>query len=114
MSEKDDKDKLVEHIQSELENSLYDIDAATESKITQARHRALEQKTNRFQFNSWLPASAVATCCVLVLIFSLYPETNEEESAPLDEFELISNIDELEMLEELEFYEWLDEYELPT
>jgi hypothetical protein len=114
MNEKDDKDKLVEHIQSELENSLYDIDAATQSKITQARHRALEQKSGNSQINSWLPAGVVATACVLVLMFSLFPQMNEGESAPLDEFELISNIDELEMLEELEFYEWLDEYELPT
>jgi hypothetical protein len=114
MSEKNEKDKLVGHIQSELENSLHDIDAATQSKITQLRHRALEQKPNISQFNSWLPVGAVATVCVLVLMFSLYPKMNEEEPAPLDEFELISNIDEIEILEELEFYEWLDEYELPT
>mgnify|MGYP005637383205 CR=1 FL=1 len=114
MSKKDDKDKLVEHIQSELEDSLHNIDAATQSKITQARHRALEQKPGDSQINSLLPAGVVATACVLVLMFSLFPQMKEEESAPLDEFELISNIDELEILEELEFYEWLDEYELPT
>ena len=114
MSKKDDKDKLVEHIQSELEDSLHNIDAATQSKITQARHRALEQKPNISWSNNWLPAGVAATVCVLVLMFSLYPQMNEGELAPLDEFELISNIDELEILEELEFYEWLDEYELPT
>jgi hypothetical protein len=114
MSEKESNDILIENIHSRLETSLGEIDAATQSKITQARHRALDQLNSKSPLQVWFPVGAVATACVALLILSLAPETQVEGTAPLDDFEIISNIDDLELLEELEFYEWLEEYELPT
>jgi hypothetical protein len=114
MNETESKGIFIKNIHSTLDASLDDIDAATQSKITQARHRALDQRTNKTPLQIWLPAGAVATACVALLILSLVPETQVEETTPLDDLEMISNIDDLELLEELEFYEWLEEYELPT
>ena len=62
----------------------------------------------------WLPAGAVATTCVALVMFSLLSKTHVETTTPVDDFDLLSNIDDLEVLEELEFYEWLEDYELPT
>ena len=56
----------------------------------------------------------MATACLALVILSLVSKTVVEETVPIDDFELISNIDDLELLEELEFYEWLEDYELPT
>lgn len=114
MNEKDSNDTLIENIHSTLEASLEDIDAATQSKITQARYRALDQASRKSQLQIWLPAGAVATACVAVVMFSLLPKTHVETTTLVDDFDLISNIDDLEVLEELEFYEWLEDYELPT
>ena len=114
MNKKDRHDTFIGNIHSALDASLDDIDAATQSKITQARHRALDQRTNKSPLHIWIPAGAVATACVALVMFSLVPKTQVEDTVPLDDLELISNIEDLELLEELEFYEWLEAYELPT
>lgn len=114
MKEKDSNDTFIEHIHATLETSLDDIDAATQSRITQARYRALEQAGGKSQTQIWLTAGAVATTCIALVVFSLLPETQMENTMPVDDFDLIGNMDNLEMLEELEFYEWLEDHELPT
>ena len=114
MNENQNDERLIAYIQNRLDASLEDIDASTQSKITQARHRALDQQSPKGQINFWLPAGAVATACLALVVLSLVSKTVVEETVPIDDFELISNIDDLELLEELEFYEWLEDYELPT
>jgi len=114
MNEEHQHDSLIQNIHSQLESSVDEIDAATQSRITRARYRALDQGGRQGTFNFWVPTGAVATACVAVLMFLLVPNTPVEDPAPLDDFELISNIDDLELLEDLEFYEWLEEHELPT
>ncbi|NKB38842.1 MAG: hypothetical protein GKR93_17050 [Gammaproteobacteria bacterium] len=111
---KQDTDKLLENVRTELEASLEDIDASTQSRITQARHRALEKSASRNILHSWMLLGTVATACLVLLVFSLTPEPTTEPDAMQFEIDMLSNLDELELLEDLEFYEWLDEYELPT
>ncbi len=111
---KQNTDKLLQNVRTELEASLEDIDASTQSRITQARHQALEKSASGFDLNRWIPFGALATACLVLLVFSLTPKTNMEQDALIDEIEMLSNLDELELLEDLDFYEWLDEYELPT
>ncbi len=114
MNEKDDINTLIKNIHAALDDSLDNIDAATLSKITQARHRALDQQARKNSFSLWLPAGVVATVCIVLLTLSLVPKTQLEDTVPPDDFELISDIDDFELLEDLEFYEWLEEYELPS
>jgi hypothetical protein len=114
MNDKQNNETLIDNIQSQLDTSVDGIDAATQSKITQARHRALDQKARSTPFALWIPAGALASVCVALVMLLLVSTSVEKETAPIDDFELISNIDDLELLEELEFYEWLEEYELPT
>ena len=114
MNKENDDSILIERIQSELDASIDDIDASTQSKITQARHRTLDQHIRKSHLRLWLPAGAAVSACVALLMFSMVSKTVVEESMLIDDFELISNMDDLELLEELEFYEWLEEYELPT
>ena len=114
MSEKQNNEIFIDNIQFQLDASVDGIDAATQSRITQARHRALEQKAKSSRIALWIPAGALASVCVAVVMFLLVSTSVVEETAPIDDFDLITNIDDLELLEELEFYEWLEEYELPT
>lgn len=111
---KQNTDKLLENVRSELEASLEAIDASTQSRITQARHQALAGNSPGFDLNSWIPFGALATLCLVLLVISITPETNMEQEATIEEIEMLSNLDELELLEDLDFYEWLDEYELPS
>ena len=111
---KQEPDKLLENVRTALEASLDDIDASTQSRITQARHRALEKSVSRSELNSWIPYGALATACLVFLVFLLIPATELEPDARNVEIEMLSNLDELELLEDLDFYVWLDEHELPT
>ena len=114
MKSETDKDKLLNDIRAELDTSAEALDAATRSKITQARHAALEGRTSKAGLNRLAPLAAALAVCVLVTVISLAPESGLEPGPSLNEFELLSNAEDLELLEELEFYEWLEEYELPT
>ena len=114
MNAENDNDELLENIRAELDTSAEAVDAATRSKITQARHRALEVQTEPVRVNKLAPLGAALAVCVLVALVSLAPDPGLEPGPGLSELELLSNVEDLELLEELEFYEWLDEYELPT
>ena len=104
-----DDGKLIDAIKARFDDSVESLDAETASRITRARHRALEQIRTRRPVYVWLPAGAVATLCLALVIYSLLPRAPVEQAPALDEVELISNLD---LYENLEFYEWLDEYEL--
>ena len=112
MNEKDKDQAFLDAIKSELDQSVYNIDAATVSRITQARYQAIEKKSKNIQFAVWLPAGAIASACVALVIYTLATTSTQiEQESILDEVELIS---ELDLFENLEFYEWLEEYELPS
>ena len=114
MSDTKNTDNLIENVQTSLDSSIDDIDAATQSKITQARYRALEQAVENRRASWWMPVTALASICILVIVVSLFSHTPEAQLDPVQDFEMISNIDDMELIEDMEFYEWLEEYELPT
>jgi hypothetical protein len=105
-------DILVDKFRSRFDQSVTAMDAETASRITRARYSALEQKRSTGPVRSyWLPAGAVATACLGMLVYSLVPQTGMEEKTFVDEIEIIS---ELDLYENLEFYEWLEQHEIPS
>ena len=117
----DDKDqKFVDTIKLELDKSVDNINAQDLSAITQARHRSLDRYTG--QKFRWLlvPAGAVVTACLAVLVYSFMqvtPVPTDGENLVQDVQELVSTsgnfefYEDPEISEELDFYEWLDAYE---
>ncbi len=107
-------DRLIEDIRQVLDQSLEDLDGATCSRLTQARHRALgRQVCKRF---SWywgvFPAAAML---VLVLLLNWPTVPLQTPAVPqLDVLNILTAAEPLEFYqEEIEFYEWLSE-ELKT
>lgn len=88
--------------------SLDGIDAATRSRLTQARHQALEALPKRRATTlRWLPAGAVAAAVVMAwLLVGSGPSNISQSDADI---EILLAEAELELLEELEFYAWIDE-----
>ncbi len=112
MSEKDKDQAFLDAIKTELDQSVSNIDAETISRITQARYQAIDKKGKSNQLTVWLPAGAIASACVALVIYNLATtSTQVDQESILDKVELIS---ELDLYENLEFYEWLEEYELPS
>ncbi len=95
-----------------FEQSVGELDGATRSKLTQARHRALAELEQPPAVFGWLPRAALATlaaAAVGVWLFSGNGSDGElTETAAVADIEILLSDDELEFYEELDFYAWLE------
>jgi len=96
-----------------LRDSADSLDAATRSRLTQARHAALENISAR---PAWLdlrvlaPGGAVAAAAVVAVVLWTggAPRPAGEAGGPFDDIELLADADAYELSQEsdLEFIEW--------
>ena len=97
-----------------FDESVAALDAATRSKLTQARYRALEEQDaarDRGWRSSLVPAGTVAaTALVAFLVMWQQGDTSGPVlETPLNDLEILLGEEDLEMLdEEIEFYSWLE------
>jgi hypothetical protein len=101
-----------------FDHSAAQIDAATRSRLTQARYRALEELPSAGRWRGWqswlVPAGAVATAA-LVAVLLLRPENPAADAGlqaavALGDLEILLGEEDLEMYdEEIDFYAWLEE-----
>jgi len=120
MITEDNDQKFVDTIKSELDESVDNINARDLSAITLARHRSLDRYTGRKSRWLLVPAGAVVTACLAVLVYSFMqvtPVPTDGENPVQEVQELVSTsgnfefYEDPEIREELDFYEWLDAYE---
>jgi len=125
MTMQDKDQQIVDSIKSELNESVDNISAQDLSAITQARYQALAKK--RLNNFSWIfvPAGAIATACLAVVVYNFIPVTPVstdgqnlvQENQAQENQELVSTLEAFdfnedpEISEELDFLEWLDAYE---
>jgi len=103
---------FTQKLKDRFDQSVASLDGETLSRITRARYRALEQTREHKPGRAiWLPAGALATLCLAMLVYVMVPQTTVEEKTFIDEIEIIS---ELDLYENLEFYEWLEQHEIPS
>ena len=108
--------KLEERAKRLFEESVSALDAQTRSKLTRARHRALEEfdKTAPSWTAQWLPAGAVAAGILAIGVLWQEPPPRvvgggDFNVAATTDLEILMGDEELDMIQELEFYAWLDE-----
>lgn len=107
------------NVKQQLDLSLNSLDAATQSRLTQARYKALEQaKTNNFNLGRWLTGFASAAVVALLVIMVMptiqtpAPQqlaTNNQPIPADSQWLLVSDMDEIELYQYLDFYKWLDD-----
>ncbi|MBK6726808.1 MAG: hypothetical protein IPG63_06035 [Xanthomonadales bacterium] len=113
MAEHDrDDDTWTQRIRSELETSARDLDAATLSRLNQARQQALQAAATP-RPRAWLWPTTLATAFSLALAIALWPQLVPEAvpvptAALPDDFPMLAEGDGLELYEDLDFYAWLD------
>lgn len=109
MMKKDDR--LIENIRQVLDRSLDDLDAATRSKLTQARHLALERRQRRKSRLLYWGSVPAAGLVLLVLLLNWQASPIVPVAAPeFGELSILTAVEPLEFYqEEIEFYEWLSE-----
>jgi negative regulator of sigma E activity len=98
-----------------FDDSVAALDAATRSRLTQARHRALEERSS-VRSRGWrsavMPAGAAAATALVawLVVWQSPPASDAVQGTPLTDLEILLGEQDLEMLdEELEFYGWLEE-----
>jgi hypothetical protein len=94
-----------------LDESTRRLDGRTQSRLTQARHAALEQSQRpaRTRWNLFLPAGAAAAAAVLAVFMWVGRPSVISEPAAVDDIDMIADADAsaiIESGEDLEFYEW--------
>jgi hypothetical protein len=115
MSDDMNEGSFERHTKRVFDDSVAALDAATRSRLTQARHRALEErKVVRAGGWRWslLPAGTVAATALVVwfTVWQAPPASDAVQAAALDDLEILLGEEDLEMLdEELEFYGWLED-----
>ena len=102
------------HTKRVFDESVAALDAATRSRLTQARYRALEERkvVRRGWRWSLIPAGTVAATALVVwlTVWQSPPAIDAVASAPLSDLEILLGEEDLEMLdEEIEFYGWLED-----
>jgi hypothetical protein len=113
-----DERAFEERSKALFDASAAELDAATRSRLTRARVRALEELESS-RAARWpgiwksplLPAGAVAAAVLaaLLVVSQRSPEPPPVEVAALGDLELLLGEEDLELIEELEFYAWLEE-----
>jgi len=112
-----DPQSWLADVRARLDESTQSLDAATLSRLNQARHAALAA-TSRGQRVWWLPAAGLAASCALVLaVVAWYPSAHRVgPAAPAAAHSSVSDAevaadDGIEFYQDLEFYAWLDAQE---
>ena len=108
-----DKD-LEQRAKRAFDASVTAVDAATRSRLTQARYRALAELRSRRSFwrTALAPVGAAAALAVVawLVVWQTPPTAGVVQEASLGDLEILLGEEDLEMLdEELEFYGWLEE-----
>jgi hypothetical protein len=101
----DDEKALLGKISQRLDDSVESLDAATLSRLNQARHRALETGAQSPQRSSWIVAAAFASVFVVVSVGWLVNTSMPAQ----DENAVIASSEDLELIDDLEFVSWLAE-----
>ena len=98
-----------------FDDSVAALDAATRSKLTRARHRALEEQASARDYgwrSSLVPAGTLAATAIVawLVVWQVPPPTPDVSTAALPDLEILLGEEDLQMLdEEIEFYGWLEE-----
>jgi hypothetical protein len=108
-----------------LEASVEELSGQVRSRLTQARHGALEQMRGARHapaWQRWVPAGAAASVVLLALMFTgghlgaPVPATVATVASPIDDLELLADSDAFELTQDqqpgsgpasdFDFYEW--------
>jgi hypothetical protein len=116
MSDERDTAAFERRTKQAFDESVASLDGATRSRLTQARHRALEELGGKRRA-SWrwalAPAGSLAAAALVAwFVVGRAPPAVEAgvQATSLGDLEILLGEEDLEMLDvELEFYGWLEE-----
>lgn len=112
MSDQDKEKQFIDNVKKALDLDTENLDADVQSKLTRARHKALDAGERKgFNIRQWfsVPVAGWATACILVLGLTFVLQQTNDTLPPLEDIDLLAAEDNLEFYDGLEFYAWLAE-----
>ena len=114
MSDRLQESDFVAQIKRTLDDSADNLEAGVRSRLTRARHRALESRRARLPARLLtLRRVMVAAAAVLVLAVGVMVNLNEpagpQHYSEIEDIELLATGDNPDFFVELDFYTWLAE-----
>jgi hypothetical protein len=108
----EDDSGMASSVTDALDQSIEHLDAATLSRLNQARHKALAVKQRHGSRLPWLSAGALAAIAISLLASRLLltsPDTLNSDMpiASIDDAEFIAVSEDIELLENLDFVSWM-------
>lgn len=91
-----------------LDCTVQEMDQPIALRLQRGRLAALERKPRRLVRMLWASGLAVASMAALALyVWAPQPMSQQHAVVPLDDFELVTSVENVELAEDLEFFHWL-------
>ncbi len=91
-----------------LDRALGEVDYATALRLQQGRLTALDAFAHRSSWRVWASGVAGASLVALAVLLWTQPAAPPQHAAvSLDDFELVTSVENVELAEDLEFFHWL-------
>ncbi|MDO9118627.1 MAG: hypothetical protein Q7U39_11765 [Nitrospira sp.] len=91
-----------------LDRAVGEVDHATALRLQQGRLSALDAYARRSPWRTWVSGLAVASLAALaVLLWAQLAAPPQHAAVSLDDFELVTSVENVELAEDLEFFHWL-------
>jgi hypothetical protein len=120
MKSRRDAKSLEERSKALFENSVERLDARTRSRLTRARHAALDELRRSGPFRArwlWAPAGGVIVAAAAAVLIGVWPGVppGSPGSPPLEDLEVVAGAENFDLLQDVEFYTWLaDQNAIPA
>lgn len=110
MNDSDRQGAFEQHARGLFDDSVARLDAATLSRLNQARQSAVAAASRRraLPFAGWAPAGALAAAAVLAVALWIgrTPAPHPQAALP-DALEFVAQVDDVDLLgDDVEFYDW--------
>ena len=112
MTQHKSQNEFVSKAEKLLIENEKSIDAATLSRLNQARQAALDSgkhRTGSFLTGKWLPIAAAALLVITVINYQMLDDGSQNVAIAYDVADLMMQTEDPEFLDELEFVAWLTE-----
>ena len=91
-----------------LDRAVGEVDHATVLRLQQGRLAALDARARRSSWRPWASGLAIASLAALAVLLWAQPAAPPPHAAvSLDDFELVTSVENVELAEDLEFFHWL-------
>lgn len=91
-----------------LDRTVGEVDHATALRLQQGRLAALDARARRSSWRIWVSGLAIASLAALaVLLWTQQTASPQHAAVPLDDFELVTSVENVELAEDFELFHWL-------